>query len=385
MSDDQTTDARISRAVKLEDLRPPETDVRTHRPDADVKSLAASMGDPNVGQLQDVLVHPVDHDETVDEGTTDELAELHREGHPMRIVDGQTRFLAAEHLGWHTLDATIVPEPPDETVVAQLDANTERIDMSSFETIRALHDHYEASGKTLADIGDKTGHSKSHISKLFSALEGPEPLVQAWQHPEHPLEAGHALALMQLVSDNTVQRYAEAGELGPEEAYQEALDDVRMMVDVQADKKLTVTDFRERTRRLVKQTADQLKSRRDDGDPRAEGQGQTAQQRETPAELPEASPCLVCGSDRDRSRRIAIPVCTEDYGMLSDMKERDDVLMAQADTPGPAGSSPTESDAEAGDPAQALAEATGIDRTQAQAVIQEVKQQASQAPHHPED
>jgi len=69
---------RISRAVPIEQLRQPNTDVRETRDEEDVMSLAASMGDPNVGQLQDILVHPVKPDELEGDMTDDRLDELFR-------------------------------------------------------------------------------------------------------------------------------------------------------------------------------------------------------------------------------------------------------------------------------------------------------------------
>jgi hypothetical protein len=110
------TDARISRAVPLDQLRQPETDVRERRPEDSVKSLAASMGDPNVGQLQDILVHPAGGELEDPPASEEALDDLFKAGHPMRVVDGETRSLAARHLGWATVDATIVPEPPEDTV-----------------------------------------------------------------------------------------------------------------------------------------------------------------------------------------------------------------------------------------------------------------------------
>lgn len=321
------TDARISRAVPLDQLREPETDVRERRPQDAVKSLAASMGDPDVGQLQDVLVHPVDPDDLEDDLDDDDLDELFRDEHPMRIVDGETRRMAAKHLGWATLDATIVPEPPEETVVAQLDANTERVEMSEFETVRALYEHYERTEATLDDIGDKVGFSSGYLSEVFSLFEGPECVVEAWQHPEHPLETGHARACMRMLSDSSVERYAAEGDLDDGQADERALEDVRLMVDVQAQHDLQVSDFRQRCKRCQKESYDQLSSDSTTTDPRGEGQARAAEREATGPE-PEAPPeCTCCGSARPNRRKYALEVCHECYGMLSSAEANDEVLM----------------------------------------------------------
>lgn len=294
-------------------------------------SLAASMGDPNVGQLQDVLVHPVDPEDVVDEGTDEELHDLFADGHPLRIIDGETRRMAADKLGWATLDATIVPEPPEDTVVAQLDANTERINMTEFETVRALYDHYQETEATLADIGDKTGYSQGYLSQVFSLMDAPDWLVEPWRHPEHPLETSHALAVNSLLSSDSLEQYTQAGGLSQEQAREEAVDDAKLMIDVQAKHDLQVGEFRNRVKRCRKETLDKLKDRRSLEEKRADGQSAAADTEvrdHTPAEVPQ-EPCMVCGDDADR--KIALDVCREDYGMLSELKANGTHLVANAE------------------------------------------------------
>jgi len=326
------TEARISRSVPLDQLRGPETDVRTRRPEAAVKSLAASMGDPNVGQLQDVLVHPVDPDGLEDDVAAQDLDDLFRDGRPMRIVDGETRRLAAERLGWATLDCTIVPEPPEETVIAQLDANTERIEMGEFETVRALYDWREETGATLEEVGAKTGYSESYLSNVFSTMECPDWLVDPWSHPDHPLGTSHAVAVKSFLSSNTIEEYARAGGLDDQEAHERAVQDAKLMVDVQAEHDLKVGDFRQRCKRMKKQTIDQLEDQRTHEEKTAAGQARQADRDHSPAELEDPDPCLICGGDRPNRRKFAINVCREDYGMLSDMEANGEVLLAQAKT-----------------------------------------------------
>jgi len=329
------TDTRISRAVPLEQLEPPETDVRDHRSEDGVKSLAASMGDPDVGQLQDVLVHPVDPDELGEDVDADMLDELLRQGHDMRIVDGETRRQAARYLGWHTLDATIVPRPPENTVIAQLDANTERLEMSQYETVRALYEHYTETGATLEDMQEKTGFSPSYLSSVFGLFDSPEWLREAWRHPEHPLETSHARAVRQFLSENTRDEYAHVGNLEDEQAREYCIEDARLMVDVQVDHELSVTEFRKRCSRRRKERLQELRDNRTHEEKIADGQEARAEGEErshTPTDTPDRH-CMVCGSPADR--KIALDVCRSDYGMLSDMQARDELLLEQADPAAP--------------------------------------------------
>jgi hypothetical protein len=343
-------------------------------------SLAASLGDPNVGQLQDILVHPVDPEDVLEEGDEDELDELFRDGHPMRIVDGETRRLAAEKLGWATIDATIIPEPPESTIVAQLDANTERVEMTQAETVRALYQHYEETELTLEDMGDKVGYSESYLSNVFGLCEAPQWLQEPWRHPEHPLETSHALAVKSLLTGNALEGYQEAGGLDEAEAYEQGVQDAKLMIDVQAEHELPVGEFRKRTKRCRKETIDELRDQRTLEEKRADGQAEAAETevRTGPGPEPPEQDCMVCGSPADR--KIALDVCREDYGMLSEMKANGEVLMAQAE-----GSSPpqavTAGETDGSEEAvEALAAAAGIAPEQARQVVDHVQQEASQGP-----
>jgi len=374
------TDARISRAIPLDQLRQPETDVRERRPEDAVKSLAASMGDPAVGQLQDILVHPVDSEQDQAQLSEEDLDALFTSGHPMRVVDGETRRLAAQHLGWATIDATIVPEAPEDTVVAQLDANTERIEMGQAETVRALYEHYQGTDLTLEDMGDKTGFSASYLSQVFGLMESPDWLREAWRHPDHPLETGHALAVMSMLSSNSIEKYAHAGDMTEEEARDRCIDDAQLMIDVQGQHDLQVGEFRKRVKRCQRETINEIQDDRNHQERQADGETKRAEGQVDAYQQGDHNhmTCMICGQDADR--KIALDVCQDDYGMLSSMKANEEVLMAQAESqssPSSGGQPPASEDT---DPAKALAAATGITPDQAQEVIEEVRSQAQQGP-----
>jgi ParB-like chromosome segregation protein Spo0J len=379
------TVSTISRQIPLDQLVLPETDVRQGRDPDQVRSLASSMGDPEIGQQQPINVYPADHADVVDDGTQDDLVELFEADHPLVIHDGVSRYRAAEQLGWSTLWAVLTPEPPENEVVARLEANTENLDMSDYEVYSALYDHYQDADATLDDVGAKIGVSASYISNVFGLFEAPGWLRDAWERTGHPLETCHALAVRSMLSENSLEEYARAGSLNQEEALARAEDDARLMIDVQAQHDLGVSDFRQRCQRCRKETLDSLQDQRTIDEKRADGQTDTAddQADHVPPEPTQPDPCTVCGQPADR--KIALDVCREDYGMLSEMKANGDVLMAQAKGPGGPPDSPPKKASGAGDAAEALAEATGIDPRQAQTVVDQVQEEAEKRPEAPQD
>jgi ParB-like chromosome segregation protein Spo0J len=372
------TDARISRAVPLDQLRQPETDVRERRSDDDVMSLAASMGDPAVGQLQDVLVHPVDPEERVDDGTAEELHDLFTDGCPLRIVDGETRRLAAKKLGWATVNATIVPEPPEETVVAQLDANTERIEMTEYETVRALYDYYQETDATMQDVAEKVGYSRSHLNNIFRLLEGPDWLRDPWRNPNHPLETGHARAVLAFLSEQTIKQYMDAGGLEDDVAHEKAVADAQLMIRQVEEYEPRVGDFRERATRKKRETLNELKDQRTREEKQADGQTQAAEQRANahqPAEVPDEI-CLVCGDTADRKK--AVDVCQEDYGVLSEAEANGEPLLQQSGQQSSPPQSPEGGTDALTEAAQALSKAAGVPLEDAKGVVEKVQQQVAQ-------
>jgi len=320
------TQVRISRQVPLEQLREPETDVREQRDADGITSLAASMGDPDVGQLQDILVHPVEPDDALEEESEDELHALLQDGHPMRIVDGETRRLAATQLGWATLSATIVPRPPENTTIAQLDANSERLDMSHYETAVALRKHKQETGCSVKELANKVGFSPSYMSQILNVLEAPEPIIDAWSNPQHPVETGHAKCLYYMLSGETVEEYAKAGALEEDAARERAMEDVLLMIDVQQRRDLPVTEFQKRAKRCQNESIRDLEDGRSQEEKQADGQSEAAQQQHTPHEPEPNNPCTVCSGDRPNDRRFALEVCHSCYGMLSEMEANGETM-----------------------------------------------------------
>lgn len=368
----------ISREVPLDQLALPTDDVRDSRDEDGVRSLASSMGDPEVGQQQPITVYPNDQAEVPNDPTGQDLAELYQDDALLTIHDGVTRLRAAEMLGWSTLWAVIVPEPPENEVVARLEANTERIDMSDYEVFKALYDHYEETDATLEEVGEKVGVSASYMSNVFGLFEAPDWLRRPWATDGHPLDTSHAIAVKSFLSDNTVGEYAQAGGLDDKEAHERAVDDAKLMVQVQAEHDVSVSDFRQRCKRKKKETVDGLKDQRSQAEKQAEGQTATAERDHTPADVEEPDPCLVCGGDRRMDRKIALPVCNEDYGMLSEMRANGGTLIANGETPELSDGDPLEDTPPSQLVARGLQREYGLPIEEGKAFFEEVGQQIQQ-------
>lgn len=328
------SDTAISGEIPLDKLVRPADDVRQGRDRDEVRSIAASMGDPEIGQQQPITVFPADYQDVVDEGTRDELSELFQDGHDFVVHDGLSRLEAADMLGWSTLWSVIVPEPPENEVVARLEANTERLDMSDFEVYSALHDHYQTSEATLSDVGAKIGVSESYMSQVFGLFDAPDFIREAWEADHHPLSTSHALSCRAMLSESSIQEYADVGDLDEDEARQLARDDARLMVDVQESHDLDVSDFRDRCRRCHAETLDQLRDRRSHEEKQADGETRAAERATDHFSQGDhaTATCRVCGNPADR--KIALDVCQQDYGMISELKANEETLLAD-DSPEP--------------------------------------------------
>ena len=380
MSTSEHGTTRLSRQVPLEQLTMPDTDVREMRPEQGVRGLAESMGDPSVGQLQPILVTPAEDPQTGDEWDREALSGYVGDGRDLQIIDGVTRYMAADFLEWETIWAWVVSDPPEDTVIAQLDANTERVEMTQYETVKALADHKEATGASVKELAGKVGYSPSYMSQVLNTLSGPEWLVEAWRNPDHPLETSHAIAVYYMMSEKHVEMYAQAGDLDEDEARARAVEDAQLMVDVQQRHDLQVGDFRQRCQRCRKESLDQLKDKRSLAEKQADGQTQSADRQHTTHQDPQIPDCTCCGSERNVERRYAVHVCPECYGMLSDVEANEETLMTTEKVPMSGPVDGKEADVSPERAAEIVCEATGLDDVQPQALLEELARSGQQAP-----
>jgi hypothetical protein len=140
-----------------------------------------------------------------------------------------------------------------------------------------------------------------------------------------------------MFNGSALDDYQEAGGLTEAEAREEAIEDAKMMIQVQADKDLQPAEYKTRCQRLRKQTCDELADGRDWQQKQADGATEAAEA-EADQGLPDpfdGQDCIVCGSEPDR--KVAVPVCGSHYGLVTDMRDRGEsltqVTRAQADLP----------------------------------------------------
>jgi len=295
----------VTEWVDLHRLAPPETDVRANRDRGQIRSIAQSL--ERSGQLQAAKVFPSNVDAVdADEISADELRETALEADELVVVDGWTRREAAKVNNWDSLRCEIFPSEPEDQTIESLDANTERLDMTDFETIKALRDWKDETGATDEQVAQKIGKARSTVSNYFRALDGYEPAVMAWKDPETIIEYGHVRELEQLPTDEL-----------KEKCLQDALEFER---GVGAFRQ-TVNNTLEGWKR--KQASQQTKAEAED-----EGHSQKAAREEarTRQQNEPSMTCFFCGEPTDR--QVAVPVCEEDSGMVYRKKESGEPLLA---------------------------------------------------------
>jgi hypothetical protein len=147
------------------------------------------------------------------------------------------------------------------------------------------------------------------------------------------------------------------------------------MIDVQQEHELTATEFRKRCKRCMKESLQELSDARTRDEKQADGHQQAAEQRARsgkPTETPDRY-CRVCGDPADR--KIALDVCREDYGMLSDMKAQGETLLEQRESPEPTPSAPDTDSTSEDEAVHAISEALGLPPEQASAALHAIAEQ----------
>jgi len=295
----------VTEWIDLHRLAPPETDVRTTRDRDQVRSIAQSL--ERSGQLQAAKVYPSNVDAIdADDVSPDDLREATMDADELIVVDGWTRREAARINNWDQLRCEIFAEPPEDQVIASLDANTERLDMTDYETITALKDWKDATGKTDEELAQAIGKSRSTVSNYFRALEVPDPIRQYWKDPDSIVEYGHIREVAGL----------------PTQELQEKC--IRDAIEFERG----VGAFRDTVRNTLegwkrKQASEQTKDEAED-----EGHSRKAAREEarTREQNEPSMTCFFCGEPTDR--QVAVPVCEEDSGMVYRKKESGEPLLA---------------------------------------------------------
>lgn len=296
----------VTEWIELHRLEPPETDVRSNRDREELRSLGQSL--ERSGQLQAAKVYPViDGEAYLDaDAGQDALTDALTDADDFRVVDGWSRREAARIANWDRLRCEVFPEPPEDQILASLDANTERLDMDDYETIKALADLKEQQGLTQEELAQKIGRARSTVSNYFRALDGYEPAVTAWKDPDSHISYGHVREIEQLPNEELKERVLT-----------DALEFDRSVSMLRQTAKNTLEGWK-------RNQADQrTKEEREDD-------GHTERARREEARTREANEnamqCFFCGDPTER--QVAVPVCEEDSGMVYRKKESGDPLLA---------------------------------------------------------
>lgn len=350
MSLTATDGPSISVQVPLDQVEPPKTDVRDGRPDRRIDSLADSIH--SKGQLQPILCHPVNPEEHLDPSVDGEgrLTELLEDDHPMRIVDGLTRYLACKRMHKPTVWAVIVPEEPDDVVFAQLDANTEGIDMQEKEVLETVIQQKEEQGLSFEEVAERVGLAPSTVRKYSACLDSPEILLERWESPQSVIEQGHIMPLKSIRGDTFRELYEEHTDKTPEAVDAALKNEQERMLEWTEKHQWSVGELRQRVQQRRRDLREELTSDTSQ-DPQARGQTARAETQETGADpspgdnsggsggqtgpsvssVPrgggdDVDSCIVCGEDARQKK--AVPCCQTHYGTLANAEEAEEALLS---------------------------------------------------------
>ena len=314
MSQSDRQQESIIREVPLEDLEPPETDVREGRDPDGLRNLARSM--EQNGQIVPASAH-IDP-ELLPEDTapldTADLEKLYEQAEAVRITDGWSRRHAAEILGWPTLRCEIHRQDRADQVVSQLAANTDRLEMNKYEQVVAIRDYKRDSGDTQAEIAEKTGMSESYLSDLLNCLDEPQPIVQAWANPDSHIEAGHVLAIKQLDDPGDKKRTFNSV--------------------VTHDQGVTAT--RKKVQNAIKERRSASQTEQKPDQPARPGlqDRENGLQNDDVRQQEPDDPCVFCGDEQ--AARIYVPVCEEDYHVIAQARDAGEPIQPKPDESPPA-------------------------------------------------
>jgi ParB/RepB/Spo0J family partition protein len=261
------------------------------------------------GQLQAAKVYPdpavlEDYDDDLD---VQDLREIAAAECDLVVEDGWTRREAARINNWKQLRVEIFPDASDDTVVAQLEANTERIDMADYETMQALKTWSDETDKSQAEVAETIGKARSTVSNWFRALDAPEYLTTRWQDPDTHIEYGHVREILRLPTEDLQRK---------------VLEDC-----LQYDRSVTMT--RETAKNTAKAWKRNQQDERSKEEREADGQARRAerQAKQEVARQEDRPDCVLCGAPGKTT--IALPVCKEDYGLLTRKKETGEPLLGE--------------------------------------------------------
>lgn len=301
----------VIKEVPLDRLAEPEHDVRSGRDPDELRSLAQSMDVD--GQLQPALCY-IEEDLLPDDVAKVETADIEKlveaaEG--VRVVDGWSRRLAAGMNEWPTLRCEVFREPPAEARLLSLAANTERLEMRSYETMKTLKELVDEADTQISDLAPRVGYHPSTLSTYLGVFEGFEPVLEAWKDPETHVELGHVVEINRCPTPEVAQK---------------------VFTDLMSYER-SVGYTREVRERAEK---DWRRSRNDDRsiqEKQRDGEIEAAQKeaKKGVEAVNDVGVCILTGAPA--TTQIAVPVSPEARGLLTRLRSADESL-AEAEIPG---------------------------------------------------
>lgn len=155
---------RMVRKVSLASIMPDPRQPRRTLDQASIEELALSISSPT-GLIQPIVVRP-DREE---------------EGRYI-IVCGERRYQAVRHLGWPTVEVSIVMvEDPYEIRLIQTAENRQRLELCLPDEAANARETLALGiklGKKQGDVAQDMGYSKAQFSRLLGVNEAPEPVME---------------------------------------------------------------------------------------------------------------------------------------------------------------------------------------------------------------
>ena len=164
---------RSVQRIPLEKITWPDQ-VRESHDEQDVASLAASF--ESLGNLYPVLVRP--------------------EGEGFVGIDGQTRCLAAEKLGWKNILAIVddAALSDGDALLRALTANLVRSDLKPRSKALGLKRYFDLTGCTASEAAARLGMTGGTITRLLALLDLPESIASQVDSGAIGVSAGYQIS-----------------------------------------------------------------------------------------------------------------------------------------------------------------------------------------------
>ncbi|WP_290782900.1 ParB/RepB/Spo0J family partition protein [Exiguobacterium sp. UBA6309] len=166
-------------------IRPNPTQPRKRFNEKALEELAQSL--VRHGMIQPIVVRP-------------------RDGY-YEIIAGERRYQAASRAGFERVPVLVIEADETRVMELALIENIQRADLSAIEEAMAYAEMIEEFGITQAELAQRVGKSRSHITNSLRLLQLPLLVQQAVM--DERLSMGHARALLSLKHPKKIEQMAE--------------------------------------------------------------------------------------------------------------------------------------------------------------------------------